>query len=211
MYRSTIASYTDFERVRAAPIELAVNALRVPALYRLRENYLQRYHLMVRIIAAYRRELRYAAQGIYRPCMRAIASQVGLVERIFTKADIGTPRSLEDIVLAASSIPPLLRFQRLAEDGNLYLDGGITNNLPVSSLPREDLIVAVHYDDRRMTRYFYEQTGDDVGRNIYYIAPDGKLPIETFDYANADGVRDAFEMGRRSGEAHLSKIETLLG
>ncbi len=209
MYRSTITSYTDIDMIRRSSLELAVNALRVPPAYRGMANYWQRYHLMGRIIAAYKRENQYAAQGIYRPLMRAIANEVGLTEHIFTKADLDDDRRAADIVLAASSIWPLLRFQEM-EDGELYLDGGITNNLPISSLPREDLIVAVHYDDRRMTRYFYEQSGDDVGRNIHYIAPDRELPIEAFDYANADGVRTAYEIGLRCGEAHLPRIEALL-
>ncbi|MCR9144882.1 MAG: patatin-like phospholipase family protein [bacterium] len=209
MYRSTIMSYTDIDRVRRSPIELAVNALRVPAAYQGAANHWQRYHLMGRIIAAYNREYRYSAQGIYRPVMRAIAAEVGLEEHIFTKADLNSDRRAADIVLAASSIWPLLRFQEM-EDGELYLDGGITNNLPISSLPREDLVVAVHYDDRRMTRYFYEQSGDDVGRSIHYISPERPLPIEAFDYANADGVRTAYEMGLQSGRAHLPRIRGLL-
>lgn len=209
MYRSTITSYTDVDLLQRSPLELSVNALRVPVEYRGMANYWQRYHLMGRILGAYKRENRYAAQGIYRPMMRAIAEEVGLKEHVFTKQDLNTNRKVTDIVLAASSIWPLLRFQQM-EDGELYLDGGITNNLPISSLPREDLIVAVHYDDRRMTRYFYEQTGDDHGRSIYYIAPERALPIEAFDYANADGVRTAYEMGLRSGEAHLPRIRALL-
>ena len=209
MYRNTITSYTDFDRIQRSKIELAVNALRVPAKYQGLASYWQRYHLMGRIIAAYQREMRYAAQGIYRPCMRAIAQEVGLEEQIFTKADLNTPRKLADIVLAASSIWPLLRFQQF-ESGELYLDGGITNNLPVIALPREDFIIAVHYDDRRMTRYFYEQTGDDVGRQIYYIAPEQPLGIETFDYANSDGVRRAFEAGQRAAMLHLPRVQDLL-
>lgn len=227
MYRSTILSYTDLARVQASPIELAVNALRVPPRHHgagdegplaadpnfrwgqsAARNW-PRYQLMRRIIAAYRREIRYAARGIYRPVMRGVAAELGLEERVFTKADLNSMPAVADIVLASSSIWPLLGFQQWS-DGELYLDGGITNNLAVHLLPREDLAVAVHYDDRRMTRYFYEQTGDDVGRSLYYISPDEPLPIEAFDYSNSDGVLKTFELGLKAGERHLPRIEALL-
>ncbi len=221
MYRSTILSYTDLARVQASPIELAVNALRVPPQHRglastktgdrgrSPGNNWPRYQLMRRIITAYRREIRYAAQGVYRPVMRGVAAELGLEERVYTKADLNSMQAVADIVLASSSIWPLLDFQQWS-DGELYLDGGITNNLAVHLLPREDLAVAVHYDDRRMTRYFYEQTGDDVGRSLYYISPDEPLPIAALAYANADGELETFELGLKSGERHLPRIEALL-
>ncbi len=209
MYRSAVAGYTDFDRVRASKIELAVNALRVPPELYPPERRLQRYRLVTRVIRAYRRELQLAAQGIYRPCMRPLAEEEGLEETVFSKDHLTTPRHVEDVVLAASSVPPLVRFQKL-DDGNYYLDGGITNNLPISLLPREDLIVGVYYDDAHMTRHFYERTGDDAGRDIVYICPERDLPIDVWDYSNAQGVRETFEMGKRAGERALKKIRDLL-
>lgn len=207
MYRSAVAGYTDFDRVRSSRIELAVNALRVPPEMYPPERRLQRYRLVTRIISAYRRELQLMEQGIYRPCMRPLAEEVGLEETVFSKEHLTTPRHVQDVVLAASSVPPLVRFQKL-DDGNYYLDGGITNNLPISLLPREDLIVGVYYDDHHMTRYFYERTGDDVGRDIVYVCPERDLPIDVWDYANAAGVRETFEMGKRAGERALKKSAT---
>lgn len=207
MYRMTLRTFMDLERLRASPIDLRVNALRVPPHRFPYEETAWRYRLVWQVLQAYRAELKYAEQGIYRPFLEQMSAEAGLEEIVFSKADLDSPERGEDVVMAASSAPPIVRFQKLG-DGFFYLDGGIKNNLPVDILPRNELTVAVYYDP--MTRRLLELSGRDEGRNLYYVAPSRTLPITSFDYSNAKGVRETYELGLRAGEQALSRIERLV-
>ncbi len=207
MYRSTLSTFMDLERLKNSPIDLAINALLVPReLYR-PEARLRRARLLFEVMAAYRREMKFAEQGVFRPFLRDVARAWKLEETVFWKSDLATARRAEDVVLASSSAPPIVRFQRI-DDGNYYLDGGIYNNLPVSILPPSDLVIAVYYEE--ITRRLLELSGDDVGREMFYIAPPQPLPITSFDYANAKGVRETYEIGLRAGEQALRRVLRLI-
>ncbi|MBI3394352.1 MAG: patatin-like phospholipase family protein [Spirochaetia bacterium] len=207
MYRRTIATYTDYEVVRKSHIKVAINTLLVPPERFPLDQPLRRFRLLAEVGQAFRDELKNAEKGIFKPLMPGVAMRAGLEEVIFRNEDFTSNRKAEDIILAASSAPPLVAFQRM-DDGNYYLDGGITNNLPVTQLGEQDIVIAVYYEE--MTRRFFELSGGEDGRTIVYIRPDTHLPITTWDYANPTGVRQAYEMGRRAGEKALPLLSKIL-
>ncbi|MBX7057197.1 MAG: patatin-like phospholipase family protein [Leptospirales bacterium] len=207
MYRSALAAYMDLDRLRSSPIGLRVNALLMPPELYVASGRWRLYRLIADIVAGYRKEMALARQGIYRNILREISQRAGLIEKVFTEQDLYSPARAENIVMASSSAPPIVRVQRL-DDGHFYLDGGIFNNLPVSILPPATLTVAVFYEE--LARKQLEAQGDHLGRQMIYIAPGRPLPITSFDYANPEGVRQTYEMGLRAGERALREIHSRL-
>lgn len=208
MYRSAILTYVDPERILKSKVKLAFNAMRVPPGLFPPDNAFRRYRLVTEIIGAYRNEIKFAEQGMFRPFLAQAGRRNGLEEVVFTEQDLHSRDHALQIVLASSCVPPLVSYQKLP-DGFNYLDGGIENNLPITHLPDCDLYITVYYEE--ISRRLMEQAGHDRGKNIYYIAPAGELPITTWDYANPKGVRECYEYGRRAGERALPEIRRLLG
>ncbi|MCB1324256.1 MAG: patatin-like phospholipase family protein [Spirochaetales bacterium] len=208
MYRSALMSYIDVDRVVHSPIRLAFNTLRLPPDRYPPQNRWLRYRLVLDILAAFRLEQKFAGQGIIRPFLRRAAERAGLEEVIFKNEDMISTDVISRVCLASSCVPPLISYQRLL-DGNYYLDGGVTRNLPIFSLPECDLVVAVHYD--QLTRQLYEMSPEaDAERTILYVAPERTLPITTWDYANPDGVLACYQLGLEAGERTLRLLERVL-
>ncbi len=203
MYRSTLSTFMDLDRLRNASIGLRVNALLLPPELYGASGRWRLYRLIADIVAGYRKEMALAQRGIYRNILREISDRAGLIEKVFSEQDLYTPRRAEDIVLASSSAPPIVRVQRL-DDGHYYLDGGIYNNLPVSILPDAKLTIAIYYEE--LARKQLEAQGYHRGRQMFYISPGRPLPITSFDYANPAGVQKTYEMGLRAGERALVEI-----
>lgn len=207
MYRATIASYIDLHALQEGPNQVFVTALRLPPRLYPPNDRLRRLRLVTRLIAEARRDASSVSRGVYHQVLPRFAREAGLEDVVFDRRHFTSRRAIEDIILASSSIPPLVKFQQL-EDGCYYLDGGLTRNLPVAALPECDLIVAVYYEE--WSRAQLELAGEERGRTIVYVRPDARLPITTWDYANPVGVRSAYDMGRKAGEATVKMLRSLV-
>jgi len=206
MYRRAITTYMDYEKLRKSRTRVSINALLLPPeKYPPEENW-KRLQLYSRMVRAFREEIVQAKRGMFYPVLAKAAIEAELEEVVFHNEDFTSPQRAEDIILASSSVPPLVSFQRI--DGNYYLDGGILNNLPILHLEKSDLIVAVYYE--KLTRLHAELTGIEEGRTIIYVHPDENLPITTWDYANPNGILQAYEMGRRAGEKTLKVLYNIM-
>ncbi len=206
MYRRAVATYTDIEKLQKSRIRLAINAILVPLHKYPPEDMMKKIQLISRIMGSLREENKLAEKGIYRPVMAQTALAMGLEEVVFRNEDITSKKKAADIILASSSVPPLVSFQKV--DGQYYLDGGIVHNLPIIHIEDADLIVAVYYEG--LTRRAVELSGAEFGRTIIYVHPDSRLPITTWDYANPHGVVQAYEMGRRAGEKTLKLLYNII-
>ena len=207
MYRGTIASYVDVPALQRSRNHVYVTALRLPPRRYPPNDRLKRLRLVTRMAAAARRDMLNVSRGVYHQVLPAFAREAGLEEVIFDRSHFISRRAIEDVILASSSVPPLMRFQKL-EDGCYYLDGGITRNLPVAALPECKVVVAVYYEE--WSRAQLELSGEERGRTVVYVRPDARLPISTWDYANPIGVQTAYDMGRKAGERTVRLLESLL-
>lgn len=209
MFRRAIASYVDWKIFVQSKIKIAVNALLVPE--EVYSSTWKRARLVMRVMSAYRREMNTVRKGNYRPYLIEESTASGLREVTFRNADFSSPQRVEDIILASSSVPPMVRFQKL--DGRYFLDGGIFRNMAVDLLESADIIVGIHYDIWSRLQYErghgFKQSEIDVtakeGRRPrrVFLCPDRRLPIQTWDYANPKGVTLAYEEGLRAGERLL--------
>ena len=207
MYRRALASYIDFDRFMKSDIEVAVNTLRLPPEIYPTDDHIKRARLLARLIQVFRNDNRNEEKGIFTQLMPKFAEDAGLQEVVFRRKDFDSRQKIVDVVLASSSTPPMVSFQRL-NDGHYYLDGGIIDNLPVKHLQDCDLIIAVYYED--WSRRQLELSGADAGHTLVYVRPDKEMPITTWDYASPNGVREAYQMGIKAGEKTLNLLQNIL-
>jgi predicted acylesterase/phospholipase RssA len=104
----------------------------------------------------------------------------------------GTAEELAALLLQSSCTPPALPLY--LRDGRPVLDGGIIDGAPVEAVEpaRRTLVLLTR-------RYPLEALPRVPGRT--YVQPSQPIPIETWDYASPDRVRQTFELGVRDGRA----------
>lgn len=201
MYRRTLMTYMNTEFLQKTRVKIALNTLLVPQY--LYPTAWKRAKLLTVLGRSFRRENQLAAQGIYKRLCAPLVDEFGLKEVVFRNEDLDSDQMIVDVVMASSSVPPMVRFQKVRDQ--YYLDAGLYNNLPVRHLGDVDLSIAVYYEP--ISRGQLEQSGDADGRHIEYVAPTETLPISTWDYANPEGVKGSFEIGLRAGEDLLRRLK----
>jgi len=214
MYRRAVMTYVDPALIRKSKIRLAVNALQVPESRAATK--LARARVIVEIMAAYRKEMKLLKSGRYHAAMVRAASELGLKEVVFHNEDFESTERAGDIILASSSVPPMVRFQTMS--GAYFVDGGITRNLALDLLEPVDVAIGIYYDLWSRLQYERISVDDPSGeiemrdgrgrvraKRVMFLSPDRRLPIDTWDYANPRGVTIAFDAGRRAGE-HLLQV-----
>lgn len=215
MFRRAIATYIDWKNFVQSKIKIVVNALQVPE--EIYSSAWKRARLVMRIMSAYRREMKTVDTGRYRPYLIEESAASKLQEVTFRNADFSSVGRVEDIILASSSVPPMVRFQKF--DGRYFLDGGIFRNLAIDLLEDVDVAVGIHYDIWSRLQYErghgFKRSEIDVTakegkrpRRVF-LCPDKRLPIQTWDYANPRGVTLAYEEGLRAGERLLPILKRM--
>jgi predicted acylesterase/phospholipase RssA len=103
-----------------------------------------------------------------------------------------TAEDLAALLLHTSCTPPALPLY--LRDGRPVLDGGIVDGVPVEAVePARSTLVL-------LTRQYPLSALPRVpGRS--YVQPSAPIPIETWDYASPDRVRETFALGVRDGRA----------
>ncbi|MCB1145781.1 MAG: patatin-like phospholipase family protein [Leptospiraceae bacterium] len=204
MYRQTIQENIDLQSLQKKKTRFYFNSLKFPKHLFPSEEPGKRTRVILKMINAYRKEDGLYEKKIIKPLLTSLAVAEGLQEVIFTNKDFIDPQRVEDIVLTTSSAPPFVSLQQL--DQEYYLDGGVFDNVPVRVLPKLDLIIAVHYQIE--SRQIVEKLGRDRGRNIFWICPTSKLPINMWDYANPAGVRATYQRGIKDGKNIMRILNT---
>ncbi len=96
--------------------------------------------------------------------------------------------------MASASVPPFMPVGRVG--GMAALDGGLVDNVPVEPLAA---VEAAGGRTLVILSRRYRAFPDIPGRT--YVQPAEPVPIGQFDITNPAGIRKAFEMGLRDGEA----------
>ena len=117
--------------------------------------------------------------------------RIGFRSEYFSVRECATPEALANLILCSSCTPPITPLYRIA--GRPALDGGITDNVPVDALtaPAGTMLVL-------LTRR-YHQLPEVSGR--VYVQPSAPIPVASWDYTDPEGIRAAFDLGRRDGAA----------
>ncbi len=202
MYRTTVRKTIDWEQFQIQVKDIAIPVAKVPpdAFLSFPEGVKGFYELT----KAYLGDGERIANGLKEKHLLKAAAKYGLTEKVFFKEDIENVKHLEDIILASSSIPPLMKFQKIGRER--YLDGGIFANLPLQHLRKVDYRLGVVYDPADLINY--EQYLDREDVFIFY--PGKKVTVKVWEYSRPDLVEETFEMGRRDAEKTAETIRFLL-
>jgi predicted acylesterase/phospholipase RssA len=117
--------------------------------------------------------------------------------------DLASAAELSSALMASASVPPFMPVGRVG--GMAALDGGLVDNVPVDPLNAlEERGAKTLVILSRLYRAFPQVPGRT------YIQPSEPVPIGQFDITNPAGIRKAYEMGLRDGEAFARRpSETL--
>jgi predicted acylesterase/phospholipase RssA len=108
--------------------------------------------------------------------------------------DLSTPADLCGALMASASVPPFMPIGQVG--GTAALDGGLVDNVPAEPLHEIEVkggrtLVVLS----RLYRAFPQVKGRT------YVQPSETVPIGQFDITNPAGIRKAYEMGLKDGEA----------
>jgi predicted acylesterase/phospholipase RssA len=203
MYRTTIRKILDWQEFQNKVEEFIIPVTYVPPekISGLQNNMRVFYDLAM----AYRHDLNRREQGKADYLLKQKARYYGLQEIVFSKKDIRDPQHLEDLILATSSVPPLVRFQEI--QGKRYLDGGIYNHMPIAQLTNVDYRLGVVYEKNDLINYRKALRRDNT--YIFY-PPKEEVTISVWEYSRPDLIEETFELGRRDAEYAKDSIGFLL-
>ena len=143
--------------------------------------------------------LAYEAEKILSPGVHPeVARSIGFTSEVVSVRSCEGPDELADLILQSSCTPPFTPVYE--RDDRPVLDGGLVDNVPVSALSPDANRVLVLLTRR------YEESLLPRHPDRVYVQPSEPMPIEKWDYANPDGVRAAFALGQRDGEAFLRDL-----
>lgn len=115
--------------------------------------------------------------------------------------DLASPEELLAALMASASVPPFMPVGRVG--GMAALDGGLVDNVPIEPLlPVEAQGGKTLVILSRLYRVFPQVSGRT------YVQPSEPVPIGQFDITNPAGIRKAYEMGLKDGEAFARWIQT---
>ena len=108
--------------------------------------------------------------------------------------DLASPEDLSAALMASASVPPFMPVGRVG--GLAALDGGLVDNVPIEPLrPVEERGGKTLVILSRLYKAFPLIPGRT------YVQPSEKVPVGQFDITNPAGIRKAYELGLRDGEA----------
>ena len=127
------------------------------------------------------------------------ARHLGLTPSWVSTHDMVTARDLVDAILGTSSVPPFMRVGRV--NGRLCLDGGLVDNPPLIRLQETEakggrtLLLTTRYG-----------RVPPAAPNRIIVSPSQPITVNNFTIRDPDGLRHAYELGLRDGEAFAKAL-----
>lgn len=145
-------------------------------------------------IAAYQLE-----KHLLHPVHPRFGRALGFRAEFISVRALGGAREMHDVLMASSGVPPFMPVTLV--NGMPAFDGGLVDNVPVE--PLEPIESAGGSTLVLLTR-LYKDRPDAVGRT--YVQPSRKIGLSQFDITNPGGIRAAYELGLRDGDAFAASM-----
>jgi predicted acylesterase/phospholipase RssA len=133
----------------------------------------------------------------HRRWYRQIEGQIGFCKEFISVKSCATPSELADLVLASSCTPPVTPWYSL--HGRPVLDGGLTENIPLSGLPQETARTLVLLTAKRSTVH--------ASPHVMYAEPSEELQISSWDYTDPKQIDHLYELGKNDGNAFVRSTQ----
>ena len=131
---------------------------------------------------------------LFHPVHPRLGRRLGFRAEFIRVRGLGTPGELRDTILASGCVPPFMPLVTIG--GKAGFDGGLVDNVPVA--PLEPIEAAGGRTLVLLTRR-YRKIPEVRGRT--YVQPSRPIEVRQFDVTDPDGIRDAYELGRKDGAA----------
>ncbi len=120
--------------------------------------------------------------------------KLGFTAEYIAVRDLPDARAWADLTFASASVPPIIRAQTIG--GKPAMDGGMADNVPVEPLHEIEA-----QGGRTLVLLTRRYRTIPAIPNRVYTQPSEKIGVGQFDITNAAGIRSAYELGLRDGEA----------
>ncbi|TGK07089.1 patatin-like phospholipase family protein [Leptospira semungkisensis] len=200
MYRKTIRFGMDFQKIIQSGAKVFIHTIKAFPKDDAHKNTFRLARLIAETGKAFIEDERDRGKGLHTERTFRVLRNWNMKEVLFTEADFRDPTVIEQIIMNSSSLPPIVSFQNHGRE--YYLDGGLTNNLMLEAFPPNAKVIGIHYEQTTLV-------GKDphLLDRCFLVTPSKPLPISSFDYTNAKGVREAYEQGK--SDAFRSKERIL--
>ncbi len=145
-------------------------------------------------IAAYQVE-----KKLLHPVHPRFGRKLGYRSEFVRVRDMAEPEPLHLALMASSGVPPFMPVTLVA--GRPAFDGGLVDNVPVE--PLADVEAAGGRTLVLLTRV-YKRIPMVTGRT--YTQPSEKIGVGQFDITNPHGIRAAYELGLKDGDAFAKAL-----
>jgi hypothetical protein len=145
-------------------------------------------------IAAYQLE-----KKLLHPVHPRFGRRLGYRSEYVLVREMAEPEPLRMALMASSGVPPFMPVTMVG--GKPAFDGGLVDNVPVEPLAE---IEAEGGRTLVLLTRKYKQIPAITGRT--YVQPSAKIGISQFDITNPDGIRAAFELGLKDGDAFATSL-----
>lgn len=145
-------------------------------------------------IAAYQLE-----KKLLHPVHPRFGRRLGYQSEFVLVRQMAEPEPLRMALMASSGVPPFMPVTLIG--GKPAFDGGLVDNVPVEPLAE---IEAEGGRTLVLLTRTYKRIPAITGRT--YVQPSAKIGISQFDITNPDGIRAAFELGLKDGDAFATSL-----
>lgn len=146
-------------------------------------------------IGAYQLEKR-----LRRPVHPTAGRRLGFRPDLIRIADCADPEELVDALMASAAVPPFMPAGNIG--ARAALDGGLVDSAPAWALA--EMEAAGEQTLVLLTRPFAQVPQV---QNRTYVRPSQVIPVSQFTIRNWEGIRFAYELGVKDGEAFLRTME----
>lgn len=136
---------------------------------------------------------------LFHPVHPKFGRKLGIKQEFVGVRDLKQASDLHDLIIASGGVPPFMPVTRIGE--RPAFDGGLVDNVPVA--PLEPVERAGGKTLVLLTRR-YKKIPEIPGRT--YVQPSEAIPISQFDITNAEGFRNAYELGLKDGKAFAATL-----
>lgn len=178
---TTVLGHGEFERLKTGP-EILIGLARSP-------------RLLPMPIAVPLGIVTYQIEKKWRAPVHPRAGRVlGFRPEFVSVRDVPTIEDLVALLMASASVPPFMPVGRVG--GRAALDGGLVDNVPV-----EPLRAVEAEGGRTLVLLSRRYKAFPAVAHRTYVQPSEPVPVGQFDITKPDGIRRAYEIGLRDGEA----------
>lgn len=136
---------------------------------------------------------------LFHPVHPRFGRALGFRPEFVSTRAMRSPQQFRDALMATSGVPPFMPITHV--NGRPAFDGGLVDNVPIE--PIKPIEAAGGRTLVLLTRV-YKSVPAVNGRT--YVQPSRKIDVKQFDIRNPDGIRNAFELGLKDGDAFAASL-----